>query len=372
MAGAKAARRGFTARASVALAGLLASVVCGAQDLGASLEMALANHYKPRDPGATIIVVKDGVTVFRKAYGMADLRRDRKLRPEHSLRLGSLTKQFTAAAILLLAEEGKLALTDKIARFLPDYPAEPGQRISIEHLLAHTSGIPDYASHAAYGATSDRELSVAQMTDRFKSDKLLFEPGTRFAYSNSGYFLLGAIIEKVSGMSYANFVGQRLFAPLGMDATSYEGAERGPVQAASGYTWREREFLLAPQISMSQAFAAGAIRSSVDDLARWDAAVTAGAVLRAESWRLAMQSARLADGSPTGYGYGWVIAPFQGTPAISHGGGIDGFFAYALRLPEHKIFVAVLSNADAGVTPPHVLALKAAAVAMGKPLPAGP
>ncbi|MES2899716.1 MAG: serine hydrolase domain-containing protein [Pseudomonadota bacterium] len=357
---------------ALALASLLLAARCAAQDLGASIDQALADHYKPRDPGATVIVVKDGVTVFRKAYGMADLRRARKLRPEYSMRLGSLTKQFTAAAVLLLAENGKLALTDSVSRFLPDYPAASGTRITIEHLLTHTSGIPNYSNQPGYGANSYREQSVGQMIDRFKDAALEFEPGTRFAYSNSGYFLLGAIIEKVSGQPYASFVARHLFSPLGMQASAYEGQEHGSVPAALGYTLREGEFVPAPQVSMSQAYAAGAIRSSVDDLARWDAAIAAGAVLKPSSWRLAMSSARLADGSPTGYGYGWIVTPFQGTPAISHGGGIDGFFAYVLRLPEHKVFVAVLSNADAGVTPAHVIAFKAAAVAMGKPLAARP
>jgi CubicO group peptidase (beta-lactamase class C family) len=207
------------------------------------------------------------------------------MRPENSLRLGSITKPFTAAAILLLADEGKLALTDSISRYLPGYLAEAGEAMTIEQLLTHTSGVPEYSAKPDLKPASKRNLSVSQVIDAFKNDSPRFEPGTRFAYSNSGYFLLGAIVEKVSGMSYASFLRQRIFLPLNMRSTGYEGEEGGDILPATGYTLRDREFVRAPEISMSLAYSAGALVSTVDDLARFDAAISAGSLLKPATWQ---------------------------------------------------------------------------------------
>lgn len=355
---------------------ILAAALCcvlipsrASPDLGAQIDAALARQYKPRDPGATVIVVKDGATIFRKAYGMARLRPERRMQPEYSLRLGSITKQFTAAAILLLADEGKLALTDTLERVLPGFPAETARRVTVEHLLTHTSGLGEYSNKPGYSPHSNRNLSVQQVVDSFKHEPLLFEPGTNFAYSNSGYFLLGAIIEHASGMPYAQFLRERIFQPLDMHATFYEGEQNGRTYAATGYAYVERDFVPAPPVNMSLAYAAGALVSTVDDLARFDAAASAARLLKPATWQRAHASARLADGRPSGYGHAAIVANFQGTPSVSHGGGIDGFYGYVLRLPEHKVFVAVLSNADGGITPAHAAAFRAAAIVMGKPLP---
>ncbi|WP_313702957.1 serine hydrolase domain-containing protein [Massilia sp.] len=339
-----------------------------AQPLAARIDAAIAPYYKAGEPGAIVIVVKDGETVLRKGYGSADTAGKTPLSADMAMRLGSLTKQFTAVAILMLAEEGKLALTDDITRFLPDYPTR-GKTITVEHLLTHTSGIVSFTSRPDYPLTMGRDVTVAQMIDSFKNAPLEFAPGTAYRYNNSGYFLLGAIIEKVSGQPYATFLEQRIFVPLGMENTAYEGFERGKATRAAGHTAGAQGFGRAAALSMSQPYAAGALVSTVDDLARWDAAIAAGKLLGPASWQRAFTSYTLADGKPTGYGYGWQVGKLQGEPVLAHSGAINGFATYALRLPAQRVFVAVLSNADSGMIDPGTVANQAATLAMGKPLP---
>ena len=344
-----------------------ATKASAAQPLAARLDALFKPQYKADDPGATVIVVKNGKTVFRKAYGAADVAAKTPLTPGTVLRLGSITKQFTAVAILMLAEEGKLALNDPITRFFPDYPTQ-GKVITIEHLLTHTSGIVSYTGKSGYVAAMAKDLTVAQMIDGFKNDPLEFEPGTQFRYNNSGYFLLGAIVERVSGTSYASFLEQRIFTPLGMKDTAYEGVERSNAPRATGYSAQDKGFAPAQPLSMSQPYAAGALVSTVDDLAKWDAAIAAGKLLKPASWKQAFTPYKLSPEKSTGYGYGWGVGTLQGTPVVDHGGGINGFRTHALRLPQQKVFVAVLSNADSGNANPEVLAKKAAALAIGKPI----
>lgn len=342
------------------------SKAVAAQPLAAQLDALFKPQFKAGNPGATVIVVKNGKTLLRKAYGAADIDARTPLTPGTVLRLGSITKQFTAVAILLLADEGKLALNDPITRFFPDYPTQ-GKVITVEHLLTHTSGIVSFTGKPDYVGNMAKDMTVAQMIDGFKNDPLEFEPGTKFAYNNSGYFLLGAIIEKVSGMSYASFLEQRIFTPLGMKDTAYEGHERSTAPRAAGYSAKDGGFGPTERLSMTQPYAAGSLVSTVDDLAKWDAAISAGKLLKPASWKLAFTPYKLNPEKSTDYGYGWGIGTLQGVPAVEHGGGINGFQTYALRLPQQKVFVAVLANTDSGNANPEVLAKKAAALVIGKP-----
>jgi CubicO group peptidase (beta-lactamase class C family) len=336
------------------------------QALAARIDAIIAPYYKANEPGATVIVVKDGKTVFRKAYGMADVAKQLSMTPEMSLRLGSITKQFTATAIMMLADEGKLSVSDDITKYLPGYPTH-GKQITIEHLLTHTSGIVSYTGKREFGDIAAKDMTVGQVIDFFKNDPLDFEPGSKWRYNNSGYFLLGAIIEKVSGMPYAKFLEQRIFVPLGMTSTAYEGYERSAGPRAAGHTGAAGKYTPAAPMSMSQPYAAGALVSSIDDLARWDAAVSSGKLLKAASWQQSFTPYTLVGGAPTDYGYGWRVGKVQGAPMIGHGGSINGFKTSALRLPVEKIYVAVLSNSDSGLVQPDVVSHKAAAIAIGKP-----
>ncbi|MES3023151.1 MAG: serine hydrolase [Pseudomonadota bacterium] len=336
--------------------------------LSAQIDASISQHYKADEPGATVIVTRDGKTVFRKAYGMASVVKKQVMTPDMTLRIGSVTKQFTAVAILMLAEEGKLALSDDITKFIPDYPTK-GKKITVEHLLTHTSGIVSYTGKMDFMANSTKDLTVKQMVDSFKNDPLTFEPGTDFAYNNSGYFLLGAVIEQVSGMPYAKFVEKRIFVPLGMNNTAHEGFERAAATKAEGHSKKDATYAPSAPLSMTQPYAAGSLVSTVDDLARWEAAIAGGKLINAASLAKAFTAFKLADGSTRDYGYGWQIGKLQGQPTIAHGGGINGFSSFALRLPQSKVFVAVLSNADSGLVQPEMVAQKAGAIAIGSAFP---
>lgn len=338
------------------------------QALAQQIDSAIAGYFKPGGPGAAVIVTRDGKTILRKGYGLANVEQKLAMQPDMALRLGSITKQFTAVAVLLLADQGKLSLEHDIARYLPAFPAD-GKHITIAQLLNHTSGVASYTSAPNFQATMDKDFTVAQMIDNFKDMPRDFAPGQAWNYSNSGYFLLGAIIEKVSGQPYADFLAEHLFKPLGMDNTAYEGRERGTAPKVPGYSADGKGFGPATRISMSQPYAAGALVSTVDDLARWDAAISAGKLLKAASWQRAFSATTLPNGKPTNYGLGWQIGKLQGAPSIAHGGGINGFATYALRIPGDKVFVAVLTNADSGLAAPEMIASKAAALAIGKPFP---
>lgn len=339
-----------------------------AQELATRIDATIAPYFQPEAPGGAVLVVKDGKTVLRKAYGMADTAKGVKMRPEMALRIGSMTKQFTAAAILLLADEGKLELDDEITTYLPDYPAQ-GRKITIEHLLTHTSGIVSYTGRPGYAQRAPQDTTVSAQIDSFKNEPMQFEPGSSWRYNNSGYYLLGAIIEKVSGLPYHRFLEQRIFVPLGMNNTAYEGYERSAWPSAAGHSPLDKGFGAARPLGRNQSYAGGELVSTVDDLGKWDAAISAGKLLKPATWQRAFASYRLSDGKDSHYGYGWELTLIQGEPAAGHSGSTRGFRSYGLRLPAKGVYVAVLTNSDGGTVVPDVVARRAAAVAIGKPLP---
>lgn len=347
----------------------IAHAVAAASPLEDQIDAKLAPMFKAGAPGATVIVTRDGKPVFRKAYGLADVSAKTAMQPHMQLRVGSLTKQFTAVAILLLAEQGKLSLQDEVTRFLPDYPVK-GQKITIEHLLQHKSGIRNYTALDGFWSMAEKDLSVAQMVDFFKNEPFDFTPGERYSYSNSGYFLLGAIIEKASGMPYADFIAKHIFEPLGMQDTAYDGHERNAKRHVQGYVPGLFSGYRAPMnYSMALPYAAGSVVSTVDDLARWDQAITEGKLLKGASWQQAFTPCTLPKNAACNYGYGWMMGKLRGHALISHGGDIPGFNGMALRLPDDKVFVAVLANSDRPKFNSDVAAQLAAAIALGDPFP---
>ncbi|MCY7386538.1 MAG: serine hydrolase [Burkholderiales bacterium] len=356
---------------SVFATALVFSAAIHAQDatnadaiIAKSIEATLAPHFKPGEPGATVIVTRDGKPIYRGAFGLADVEKKTPLKPDDVLRIGSLTKQFTAVATLMLVDQGTLSVSDPITKYLSDYP-KTGDAVTIEHLLTHTSGIPSYTGLPEYGANMSKAVTVNEIIARFKDLPLQFKPGSKWEYSNSGYFLLGAIIERVSGMRYADFVAKNIFEPLGMNDSAYEGFERSGKKRVEGYADRSK---VAPTLHMSQPFAAGSLLSSVDDLARWDAAISAGKLLKDTTWKRAFTPYTLTDGSKTVYGYGWGVRKLQGQDANDHSGGINGFVSYGVRAPESKVYAAMLFNrAGGGGASPAYLTEKIAAIAMGKP-----
>src|ERR1051325_6201989 len=221
-----------------------------------AIDELMSKAYPPDGPGASIIVIKEGRTLLRKGYGMADMELGVKVEPDMVFRLGSITKQFTAVSILMLAEQGKLSLSDDLTKFFPDFPTH-GRTITVEHLLTHTSGIKSYTSIPAWLSMWRKDMTVAELIDLFKNEPADFEPGTQWLYNNSGYILLGAIIEKVSGMTYEQFLQKNIFDPLGMKHTFYGSATRVIPRRVPGYT-RSREGVIqnAEYLSMTQPYAA--------------------------------------------------------------------------------------------------------------------
>lgn len=337
-----------------------------AQDNGAvervrAIDAMLQRYLKPGVPGAVVLVTDHGTPLFRKAYGLAKVSENVALDPGMSLRVGSITKQFTAAAIMLLAEQGKLALSDKVGQYLPAF-AGADSPVTIEHLLTHTSGIRNYTELPHFVERMNSDVSVEDGIAFFKDAKPEFAQGDRFAYSNSNYFLLGAIIERVSGMPYADFMARNVFEPLQLTQTRIEtGAAPADV---IGYTQERRKVTVSPDYSIRWPYAAGALRTSVDDLALWDQAIVQGKLLKPESWKRMATSYRLHGIHATGYGYGFFIRSIRGKAAIEHGGDIGGFSADMMRFPQEEIFIAVLANNDAGDPAPDELAAKIAALVL--------
>jgi CubicO group peptidase (beta-lactamase class C family) len=328
----------------------------------------LEEAYPADGPGAAVIVVKDDEVVFRSASGMADMELGVSLSPDNVFRLGSITKQFTAAAILLLEEQGELSVTDNINKYLPDYPTQ-GHTIKIENLLSHTSGIFNYTNIPGYwdGVRIRKDVSIEELIEVFENLPMDFAPGEQYRYSNSAYVLLGAIIEKVSGQSYADFIQTAIFDKLGMKHSFYGGPQI-VMNRANGYQGEEGEYSNAGYLSMTQAHAAGALLSTVDDLAIWSNALFGGELLSKASLKKMTTDFELNNGEHAGYGFGFGVRERFGEREIAHNGGIHGFSTSGIWLPKQKIYAVVLSNnGDSGS--PDFLAARMAFDAAGADYP---
>jgi D-alanyl-D-alanine carboxypeptidase len=334
---------------------------------GSPYDAVLKRAVRAGGPGAAAVVVVDGKILYRQAYGMANLELGVPLQPDMVFRLGSVTKQFTATAIMMLVEQGKVALQDPIDKYLPGYPMQ-GHLITVEHLLTHTSGIQSYTDIPGWMADRVKaDMTVAELVDGFKNEPMQFAPGTRYRYNNSGYVLLGAIIEKASGQSYESFITERIFKPLGMTHSYYGSNEPIIPRRADGYTAGASGTRHARYLSMTQPYAAGSLVSTVDDLARWDASLGTEKLLTRASLEKMWTPYKLADGTSTGYGYGWQMLTLRGHRTIEHGGGIFGFTSFVLRLPDDRAYVAVLCNSDSPAAAPSYLAKRLGAIAIGSP-----
>lgn len=339
------------------------------ETLASQIDAILSPVYKAGQPGAALLVKKDGSILVRKGYGLADLELGVAIEPDMIFRIGSMTKQFTAVAILMLMEQGKLALNDPLTKFLPDYPTQ-GRTITVEHLLTHTSGIKSYTGLLEWVPLKRKDMTVAEIIALSKDKPMEFEPGERWSYCNSGYILLGAIIEKVSGLTYEAFLQKNIFDPIGLEHTYYGSYLRIIPRRIPGYgPGPNNTFLNAAYLSMTQPYAAGSLLSTVDDLALWNEALLAGKLIKRETLEKAWTPYKLKDGSSSGYGYGWSIGEYEGRRMIRHGGGINGFSSDGILFPEDKLFVALLTNSAIPGRGPDPYGLKIAALALGKPMP---
>ncbi|MCW3109700.1 MAG: serine hydrolase [Segetibacter sp.] len=331
--------------------------------LSTAFNKVLEEQFKTKETGVTALVSKNGKVIYKRALGMANLELNVPMQFNNVFRIGSVTKQFTAVAILQLMEKGKLNLQDEITRFIPNYPTQ-GNTITIEHLLSHTSGIRDFTSIKDNEKRSAIDYTPKEMIDYFKGQPMRFAPGTKWEYSNSNYFILGYIIERITGKTYGQYLEENFFKPLHMNNSFYTGNSTVIRNKASGYTRGNKELENARYISMTQPYAAGSILSTAEDLFKWNQAVQSHKLLKKETLDKALTRYKLNDGAETNYGYGWRLGYIQESSSIWHGGLIDGFMSMAMYLPKEDVFVTVLSNCDC--KSPVDVTEKIAALAIGK------
>jgi len=293
-------------------------------------------------PGAAVLVARGDEVLLEAAYGMANLEHGIPVTAGTIFRIGSITKQFTAVGILLLEQDGLLKVEDPLSRFMPEYPR--GDEITLRHLLSHTSGVFEFARVPEFWQNISREQTHQEFTARFRDKPLDFEPGAAWRYSNSGYHLLGMVIEHTSGMAYEEFMQTRVFSPLGMRDTGYDRASRILKRRASGYDRFDGAYQNARFEHISTMFSGGGLYSTVGDLHTWNRAIMHGRLLRAEAMGRATTRAVLADGSETRHGFGWFLMKTRGLEVVHHAGACDGFDTWLGFYPDIDATVVVLAN----------------------------
>jgi CubicO group peptidase (beta-lactamase class C family) len=296
-------------------------------------------------PGCVVLVAKKGQIIYKKAFGISDLRSKKPMLTDMIFRIGSMTKQYTAIAILQLVEQGKIALQDTIQRYATEFPSK-GHPITIENVLSQTSGIPDYLTLQNHDPAKDRDVyTPAQGVDYFKDAALNFTPGSKFEYSNSNFYLLGYIIERVTGQSYDSYIKEHLLKPAGLNHTYYIYKGENIPNLTPGYSrpdgknWEPAE-LQDPTVM----YATGGLTSTVEDIFKWHQALSAGKPISTQTLKKAYTPFKLADGSLSEYAYGWFIRDLDGSTTIEHSGSTDGYQTDEIYLPDEDVFIVALFN----------------------------
>jgi CubicO group peptidase (beta-lactamase class C family) len=325
----------------------------------AQVDALMAPWSKGETPGAAVIVIRDGQILLKKGYGMANLEQRRPIDPDTAFLLCSVTKQFTAMAIMILAERGKLRYDDALSSFFPEFPPY-AQAVTLRHLLHHTAGFPEYDSLFLESGAIDQfwPRSAKSRSSRFEptskdvlrilaqQKELAFAPGERWEYSNSGYVILAQVVEKVTGQTFAQFLQQEIFQPLGMKRSRLYDETRPTIEKRAtsyktGANGRFRDIDYAPQNAV---YGEDNIYTTIEDMYAWDQALYTETLVRAATLREAFTPGRLKDGTATRYGFGWGTDRALGREALAHGGAWLGFRTYILRFPAQKFTVVVLSN----------------------------
>ncbi|MEK6321916.1 MAG: serine hydrolase [Acidobacteriota bacterium] len=337
-----------------------------AQDKAAKIDELMKVYNSYRQFNGAVLVAENGKVIFKKGYGMANMEWNIPVETDTKFRLGSITKQFTSMLVLQLVQEGKIKVEGKLTDYLPDYRKDTGDRITIHQLLNHTSGIPSYTGLPNFFQELSRDpYSVSDFVKKFASGDLEFEPGTKWNYNNSGYFLLGAIVERVTGKPYEQVLKERIFDAVGMKNTGYDHHATILAKRAAGYQKRPGGYVNAPYLDMSLPYAAGSLYSTVEDLYLWDQALYTEKLLSPQLKELMFKPGL------SNYAYGWIVMKpplgAQGEPVtvIQHGGGINGFNTVITRMPESKNLIVLLNNT--GGTKLQDMSQKIAGVLFGKP-----
>ncbi len=339
--------------------------VASTKKIVAEFDAIFNQAYPPNSPGATVLIAKDDKIIYRKAFGMANLELKVQMKPENVLQLASITKQFTSVSILMLLEQGKLSLQDQISKFIADYPR--GNEITLHHLLNHTSGIKDYTRIPEFRTKTRLDVTPEEIISSFKNLPLEFNPNEKYEYSNSGYVLLGYIIEKLSGMSYEDFIQKNIFDKLGMKNSYYGNSYKIIPNKANGYQLYEGNYENAEYMSPTFPYAAGSLMSTVDDMFLWSKAIQNNTLISEKSKRMAFTNHRLTNGNHSNYGYGWFINELAGMTTLEHTGGINGFTTSGIYVPDENCYAIVLTNLD-DAKGPETHNLKAVSLVLGKPI----
>jgi D-alanyl-D-alanine carboxypeptidase len=308
--------------------------------LAAKAEELIAPAVAADQFSGAVLVARDGVPVFRRAFGLADREWGIPNTADTKFRIGSITKQFTATAILQLAEAAKLLVDDPMSKYYPDAPPA-WNTITIRHLLTHTSGIPSFTGIPHFFDGQARlDRTPAEIIELTRDKPLEFAPGSKYSYDNTGYVILGYIIEKLSGERYADYIQHHIFEPLGMKSSGYDVSDAIIPKRAAGYSRDKDQYINAGFISMTEPYAAGALYATVDDMLAWDQALYSAKILTPASLQ-----AMFTDYGH-GYGFGWVIDTLYGHRRLLHAGGVNGFITRFDRYPEDNLTVVVFSNED--------------------------
>ncbi|MBV7531722.1 serine hydrolase [Chitinophaga sp. sic0106] len=315
------------------------------QSLSQKADSLIATVFTDKNgPGGVFMIAHKGKIIYQKSIGKANLELNVDMNADHVFQLGSMTKQFTAVAVLLLEQEGKLKTSDPVSTYIPDYPN--GKNITIHHLLTHTSGIKDFTKMKSISTIATQEMTPKMMVDFFKNEQVDFPPGDQFEYNNSGYVLLGYIIELVSGETYESFITRHIFEKAGMSHSYYCSDRKVIPGRASGYHKKETGYVNKTIINFSVPFASGALMSTLHDMLKWQQALNANVLLNKQEQQKAFSTHRLNNGETFTYGYGWHIKNIDGVPDREHGGSIFGFKTMGVYIPGEDIYVLGFSNCD--------------------------
>jgi CubicO group peptidase (beta-lactamase class C family) len=321
------------------------------------MEEVVQSYLSAKEFMGCVLVVRGNNVLLNKGYGFANLEWNIPNSPAAKFRLGSITKQFTAASILLLEERGKLKVDDLVKKYMPDTPAA-WDKITIFNLLTHTSGIPSFTDFPDYASLEPFSTTPEQLVARFRDKPLDFQPGEKMSYSNSGYVLLGYLIEKISGESYEKFVQENIFTPLGMKDSGYDSNSAIILHRAAGYAPGPNGPINAGFVNMTVPLSAGALYSTTGDLLRWEQGLFGGKVLSPSSLQ------KMTTPFKNDYAFGLAVHMVNGRKLIDHGGGIEGFNTMLAYYPEEELTVIVLGNLNGPA--PQEIALKLAAVVHGE------
>lgn len=327
--------------------GLLVMFLTDAMAAGPAVEKLkeeFSRQFRADGPGVAILVARDGKVLFEQGYGLGDRGSKVPVTPQTIFRIGSVTKQFTAAAILRLAEQGKLCVDDPLEKFFPGYPRAEG--VLLRNMLNHTSGLHDYTSKSEFLLLVSKPVAVPTAIKWFRDDPPDFRPGTKFEYSNTNYFLLGEIVAKVSGQTLGDFLQTQFFERLGIRDTGVYDNSKPPRDEAKGYTWLDGKLVPAPDWEMTWAGGAGAVYSNVEDLWRWTEALQRWNILKQESLREMLKEVSLPSGERPAvrYGFGLYHDEMGGLPVVEHNGGLNGFLSLVTWFPDQKVTIVALSN----------------------------